>query len=476
MRKILFFAVLFLLTVHFSHGQKRTIIYGIIKDCQDCNLDIKLLIIDGMSAIRTSQEYSTVIKKGNFYFDFPLQKTSTATIYLKNDLAFSPGTFSIVVNPGDSLHFTVPSASKLGLINMNIGGMGSEKIILFRDVIKKINSSRIFKKTYSKQTVTEKYLEVDRSLDIIDSVFQNLKRPHSIDHQLVHAQLVDQALDMILIHSLQNKSDSTLFLFNKYILKKKRIVPLLNRNSIEYFGGFRLIPNYMSLLNRINGGQNLNRFADPSEYNSLIVKEFKRVSYIRDYLLSDLALQIFEQHWNDKVSKNMFDFYISHVNKKEYLYKRVVDEFKHVELYLQPGKPFFKFALPDTTGKVHKLEDFKGKIVVLDFWFTGCAGCKDVSPVLAKIEEEMENDSIQFVSINVDNMATWKLGIGEYSSKNSLQLYTEEQRFDHPIIKFAKIPAYPTLVVLDKQGNLIGIAPNPVSHLDEFKEYIQKQL
>ncbi len=476
MKKILFFVALFLLKVHFSYCQKQTVIAGTIKNWQDSVLNIDLLIIDGMSAIRTSKEFSMPTKDGNFKFSFTLNRTSLATIYFNNRIAFSPGTFSIIINPGDSLNFTVPNLKKLGLVNMEVDGVGAERIILFRDIIRKVYANRLFRKTYNKQTVTEKFLEVDRSLDVIDSEFQKIKKPSSRHNQLLHEQLVDQALDMIMIHSLQNKSDSTLILFKKYILNKKRMLPLFNSTTIEYFGGFRLIPNYISLLNRNAGGDNIDRFAEPLQYNRLIVKQFVNKPEIRDYLLSDLAIDIFKEHWDNQISKNMYDFYISHANKKNNFYKRIVQEYKQVEQYLQPGKPFYKFALPDTTGKLHKLEDFNGKIIVLDFWFTGCPGCKLISPVLEKVEEEIKNDGIQFISINVDKAEIWKIGIGEYSSKSSLQLYTQDQRFNHPIIEFAKIPSYPSLIVLDKNGNLVGVPPNPLNHFEEFKSYIKKLL
>ena len=50
---------------------------------------------------------------------------------------------------------------------------------------------------------------------------------------------------------------------------------------------------------------------------------------------------------------------------------------------LQPEKarkPAADFALQDVTGKTIKLADFKGKVVLLDFWATWCTGCKKEIP------------------------------------------------------------------------------------------------
>jgi hypothetical protein len=44
-----------------------------------------------------------------------------------------------------------------------------------------------------------------------------------------------------------------------------------------------------------------------------------------------------------------------------------------------------------------------------------------------------------------------------FSVASALQLYTEGRRYDHPIIKLAKVVSYPTLIVLDKEGRIVGI-------------------
>jgi len=44
------------------------------------------------------------------------------------------------------------------------------------------------------------------------------------------------------------------------------------------------------------------------------------------------------------------------------------------------------FALPDSTGKEFSLADFKGKYVLVDFWYSGCAPCRIGKMVDKKIK------------------------------------------------------------------------------------------
>ncbi|MEW6116189.1 MAG: TlpA disulfide reductase family protein [Nitrospirota bacterium] len=58
------------------------------------------------------------------------------------------------------------------------------------------------------------------------------------------------------------------------------------------------------------------------------------------------------------------------------------------------------FELKDTTGKVWKLSDLKGKVVLVNFWATWCDTCKEEKPSLVNlINSEKGNDKFVFVSV-----------------------------------------------------------------------------
>jgi thiol-disulfide isomerase/thioredoxin len=131
---------------------------------------------------------------------------------------------------------------------------------------------------------------------------------------------------------------------------------------------------------------------------------------------------------------------------------------------LSKGKNAFDFELSDTSGRIIRMKDFCGKVLLIDFMFTGCPGCAQMLPYLKKVEEKYEdNDHIEFLSISTTkNIADVKKGAGLFSAKGSVQLYTNGLETNHPIIQFYKISAYPTLLIVDKKGKIFSIpAPDP---------------
>jgi thiol-disulfide isomerase/thioredoxin len=59
------------------------------------------------------------------------------------------------------------------------------------------------------------------------------------------------------------------------------------------------------------------------------------------------------------------------------------------------------FHLKDMNGKIVSLEDYKGKVLVLDFWATWCAPCKQSFPILKSVMDQYKNDpNVAFLFID----------------------------------------------------------------------------
>src|SRR6185503_4759935 len=100
------------------------------------------------------------------------------------------------------------------------------------------------------------------------------------------------------------------------------------------------------------------------------------------------------------------------------------------------GTAAYNFLLPDPKGNLLSLDDLKGKVVLIDFWFTGCFGCQMVAKYMPQVENNFKGDTnIVFVSISVDkNKQQWLKSVKEslYTSPGSIKLYTEGKGADHP--------------------------------------------
>ena len=106
-------------------------------------------------------------------------------------------------------------------------------------------------------------------------------------------------------------------------------------------------------------------------------------------------------------------------SKGQALYARLSDEQKSseygktLEWYLFPvptveiGDPLFDGTLYDLNDERHHLINYRGKYVLLDFWFAGCKPCIQAIPELKQIEEAYNGDLV-VVSISSDKVDVWK--------------------------------------------------------------------
>src|SRR5438445_9990081 len=61
-----------------------------------------------------------------------------------------------------------------------------------------------------------------------------------------------------------------------------------------------------------------------------------------------------------------------------------------------------EFTLKDVNGNTVKLSDFRGKVVVLNFWATWCAPCKRELPDLVALSREMADRNVKFIGVSTD--------------------------------------------------------------------------
>jgi thiol-disulfide isomerase/thioredoxin len=126
------------------------------------------------------------------------------------------------------------------------------------------------------------------------------------------------------------------------------------------------------------------------------------------------------------------------------------------------GLTAYNFSLPDSNGQLVNLSEFKGKVVLLDFWFTGCGNCIKAHPYLDSIRKLYIGKDLVIISISDDKEKDmWVNSVrgGKYTSPENINLYTDGQAENHPVIKKYFIDGCPTFVLIDKSGMLMD---NPV--------------
>jgi cytochrome oxidase Cu insertion factor (SCO1/SenC/PrrC family) len=136
-------------------------------------------------------------------------------------------------------------------------------------------------------------------------------------------------------------------------------------------------------------------------------------------------------------------------------YREILNELK---LNKQIGRNAYNFSLPDSTGKHVTLESFKGKVVFIDFWFTGCKACTEYyTNAVSKVEADFRNnDQVVFISISLDEIRkTWlKAVYGQlYTSPDVINLY---KAGSSPITKQFSVDACPHPLLIDKNGKIFS--------------------
>jgi thiol-disulfide isomerase/thioredoxin/tetratricopeptide (TPR) repeat protein len=119
------------------------------------------------------------------------------------------------------------------------------------------------------------------------------------------------------------------------------------------------------------------------------------------------------------------------------------------------SKPAVPFALKDLHGKMVRLADLKGKVVVIDFWATWCGPCKMSFPGLQKIYDKYrKNSSVKIFALN-----TWERVSGK-EREDLVQKFIADNKYTFPVLyddgfvdKYG-VDGIPTKFVIDRKGKL----------------------
>ena len=71
-------------------------------------------------------------------------------------------------------------------------------------------------------------------------------------------------------------------------------------------------------------------------------------------------------------------------------------------------QPFFAAKLPNENGINQSLSQYKGKIIVLNFWATWCPPCREEMPELSQLQQEYQNKNVVVLGIAVDEVSLVK--------------------------------------------------------------------
>ena len=145
----------------------------------------------------------------------------------------------------------------------------------------------------------------------------------------------------------------------------------------------------------------------------------------------------------------------------------------------QPAVAAIPFTLKDQYGKKHTLNDYKGKIIFLNFWATWCPPCRAEMPDIQKLYERSSREGKD--SVIVLGVAVPKLG--SEKDEAGIKAFMEKNGYSYPVLmdKGGKlfeaygIRAIPTTYLIDRRGNVIGRVQGALS-AENLEKIIQQVL
>lgn len=112
------------------------------------------------------------------------------------------------------------------------------------------------------------------------------------------------------------------------------------------------------------------------------------------------------------------------------------------------------FSLKGLEGDILTLGDYKGRMILLVFWSTGCRGCAEAVPFLKTIQYKFQKDGVAVIALNVDSTI----------DKDRVRQYVRKNKITYPVAFSNKslnkkygVRFLPAIYLLDKDHRLRDI-------------------
>ena len=136
-------------------------------------------------------------------------------------------------------------------------------------------------------------------------------------------------------------------------------------------------------------------------------------------------------------------------------------------------KPISSLIFEDFSGNAINLNQYNGKLVIINFWATWCAPCKKEMPSLDKLYQAENFKNLQVFAVNMEQPNTLKTK----KFFTDLNIQKLEIFFDRKLnfVSEFKLRGFPTTVLINKRGEEFARIIGEINFLDKkFLKWLSK--
>ena len=154
-------------------------------------------------------------------------------------------------------------------------------------------------------------------------------------------------------------------------------------------------------------------------------------------------------------------------------YTEAVQAALYKALKLQPGQPAPELTLYDLDGQPISLRQFKGQVILLDFWASWCGPCITDLPDLRRIKGKTATLPVVFLNVSLDtDEAAWREAVDKHEIEG---VHVRADGWGADVAKSYQVNSLPSYYLVDSQG-LIVERLRIMSSTDEIVATIEKSL
>ena len=114
------------------------------------------------------------------------------------------------------------------------------------------------------------------------------------------------------------------------------------------------------------------------------------------------------------------------------------------------GRAAPDFALKSSTGENLRLSEYRGEVVMVNFWATWCGPCRQEMPLLDELYQRYQRVGFNLLGVNIDDDSRRAMQMIEELGVNFPVLFDDRKE----VSKLYEVEAMPVTVLIDREGNV----------------------